>query len=421
MSTTSEISCRYFRYGQCRFGENCRFSHNPALVADTTTVPSRGGGGSGASATGATPSIKTPLSGTAIKTSWLDAPEFVPKQSSQEPVSSSSTTTINPGAKRKQKPTKTFVRDSAEADPNFRVIDDDDEDGENDEEEDEDTDENDDNIKVINNASYANVCKGDDENVEGATSRHDPDNFCPYLIQVGDVCPDGVECQFIHGDLCDMCGQHCLPPTDEHYRKMHVKLCMAQHEKDMEVSFGIARSKDKTCGICFEIVIEKSSGDKRFGILQNCNHVFCLECIRTWRQNKEKQFNSQIARSCPECRITSDFICPSTYWVGDPKEEKVQLIESYKTALSDKHCKYFKNGDGKCPFGNKCFYKHVDKQNNKVDVGDPKKFTRRWNRNADVEYMSVSKSFTALVLFRVQVPLRQWSPQVHFNHFFRAL
>ena len=27
--------------------------------------------------------------------------------------------------------------------------------------------------------------------------------------------------------------------------------------------------------------IEK--GDKRFGILENCDHIFCLECIRKWR------------------------------------------------------------------------------------------------------------------------------------------
>ena len=30
---------------------------------------------------------------------------------------------------------------------------------------------------------------------------------------------------------------------------------MTQHEEDMELSFAIARSKDKTCGICMEVCI----------------------------------------------------------------------------------------------------------------------------------------------------------------------
>lgn len=66
-------------------------------------------------------------------------------------------------------------------------------------------------------------------------------------------------------------------------------------EKDMEHSFAVARSKDKTCGICFEVVTEKAKrGEHRFGILPNCNHIFCLSCIRTWR--KAKTFDNSITR-----------------------------------------------------------------------------------------------------------------------------
>jgi hypothetical protein len=38
------------------------------------------------------------------------------------------------------------------------------------------------------------------------------------------------------------------------------------------------------------------------------------------------------SRACPECRVTSDFVCPSMYWV-DTKEEKEKLIKDYKGAL----------------------------------------------------------------------------------------
>lgn len=44
--------------------------------------------------------------------------------------------------------------------------------------------------------------------------------------------------------------------------------------------------------------------------------------------------------ACPECRIESHYVCPSLYWV-DTKEEKEKLINEYKEALRQQHCKYF--------------------------------------------------------------------------------
>lgn len=39
-----------------------------------------------------------------------------------------------------------------------------------------------------------------------------------------------------------------------------------------------------------------------------------------------------VYRGCPECRIASDFVCPSMFWV-ETKEEKDKLITDYKLAL----------------------------------------------------------------------------------------
>lgn len=107
----------------------------------------------------------------------------------------------------------------------------------------------------------------------------------------------------------------------------------------MEIAFAVQQLKEKTCGICYEIVWEKKGRETRFGILPNCKHCFCLECIRRWRQ--AKQFKKKIIRSCPECRICSDFVCPSSIWV-DSAKEKEKLISNYKKALAGKDCKYFK-------------------------------------------------------------------------------
>ncbi|XP_044764685.1 probable E3 ubiquitin-protein ligase makorin-1 isoform X2 [Coccinella septempunctata] len=184
------------------------------------------------------------------------------------------------------------------------------------------------------------------------------------------------ECSNLHGEMCDMCGKAVMHPYNEEQRKKHHQECVEQHEKDMELSFALARSKEKSCGVCFEVIMEKAIGEQRFGILPNCNHCFCLSCIRKWRQ--ARQFENKIIRACPECRITSDFVCPSMYWV-DTKEDKDKLIDDYKKALAKKDCKYFKKGSGKCPFGNKCFYLHAFPDGTKCDVGPPPRQRRRRN------------------------------------------
>lgn len=125
----------------------------------------------------------------------------------------------------------------------------------------------------------------------------------------------------------------------------------------MEISFAIQRSKDKACGICMDTVLEKDPpSERRFGLLEKCSHTFCLGCIRKWRQTK--QFDNRTIRACPECRISSDFVIPSRYWVDDA-DEKEALITNYKKALSQKPCKYFRQGRGECPFAGACFYQHA--------------------------------------------------------------
>ena len=63
----------------------------------------------------------------------------------------------------------------------------------------------------------------------------------------------------------------------------------------MEISFAIQRSKDMMCGVCMEVVFEKANpSERRFGILSNCSHCYCLKCIRKWRS--AKQFESKIIK-----------------------------------------------------------------------------------------------------------------------------
>ena len=88
-------------------------------------------------------------------------------------------------------------------------------------------------------------------------------------------------------------------------------------------------------------------------------------------------------RACPECRVSSDFVIPSKYWY-DERSEKQQLIDSYKRALSEKHCKYFKQGQGECPFAGACFYLHAYPDGRKAEMPPPRQ-RRRQNHEGELE------------------------------------
>ena len=70
-------------------------------------------------------------------------------------------------------------------------------------------------------------------------------------------------CAYIHGDICDYCGQASLHPTHLDQRRAHLAECLQEHERDMELSFAVARSREKTCGICMEVVLDKPKGEAR--------------------------------------------------------------------------------------------------------------------------------------------------------------
>ncbi|KAB0801132.1 hypothetical protein PPYR_05486 [Photinus pyralis] len=199
-------------------------------------------------------------------------------------------------------------------------------------------------------------------------------NLCFNLIENG-ICKLQPHCPYTHdGDLCEVCNRRVLHPTDEDQRERHRQVCHHTRGWRENTTAQTAQSKDKICGICFDIVVEKETSDRRFGILNRCNHVFCLSCIRQWRQ--ARNFENKVVKSCPSCRVPSEFVCPSNYWV-DTKEEKDKLIKCYKQVLAYKPCKYFKQGAGECPFGNKCFYLHALPDGTKTDVGPPKRRPRQ--------------------------------------------
>lgn len=243
------------------------------------------------------------------------------------------------------------------------------------------------------NKSYADTVRPDEPIIENRVE-FAWEAVCQYAQM--DKCPNGESCSFIHFETCELCQKACLHPTDKEQRAMHIEECEKELVQEMEHSFAMQRSQGKSCGICMDVVVEKIPPvERRFGILEKCNHVFCLSCIRQWR--KTKQFESRrissldpfVIRACPECRVVSDFVTPSKYWV-DTKEEKEKLIADYKKALSTKPCKYFREGQGECPFGGACFYLHAFPDGTKAELPPPRP---RRRQNQDGELQSVDSIF----------------------------
>nr|XP_020503954.1 probable E3 ubiquitin-protein ligase makorin-1 isoform X1 [Labrus bergylta] len=114
------------------------------------------------------------------------------------------------------------------------------------------------------------------------------------------------------------------------------------------------QSKNVTCGICMETVYEKQDPRSHmFGILPNCGHSYCLQCIMTWR--KTKDLGPDTVKTCPQCRVRSAFYVPNKYWVeGQAKES---LIAAFKDKFSKRSCTYYSRY-GCCPFKTECLYRH---------------------------------------------------------------
>jgi len=149
---------------------------------------------------------------------------------------------------------------------------------------------------------------------------------------------------------------HPYHSSEEH--QDHINECI---NKQVQVADGV-KPEDLECEICFEKVLSKV--DARFGLL-NCEHAFCLQCIRQWRANIT--VDNQVIRACPICRTPSHFITPSTTWITD-RTEKQRVINEYKRKCSTIPCRNFNHGEGQCQFGTSCFYAHTYRDGTKEEI-----------------------------------------------------
>lgn len=88
---------------------------------------------------------------------------------------------------------------------------------------------------------------------------------------------------------------------------------------------------------------------------------------------------AEVTRSCPACRLPSNYIVPSlTFCTG---ERKQQVVEAYKSHLSMRECKYFNGLFGSCPFGQHCFYAHRNSEGHDIKHLDRPRRNSKHGRN----------------------------------------
>ncbi|KAM8758825.1 LOW QUALITY PROTEIN: E3 ubiquitin-protein ligase makorin-2 [Rhynchonycteris naso] len=360
--STKQVTCRYFMHGVCREGNQCLFSHDLANSKPSTickyyqkgycaygarcrydhTRPSAAAGGAMGSVPHTVPSLAFH---SPHPSSDLTAP--IVKTNLHEPGKPEKRTLVlrdrNLSGMAEEKSCASVVSNPGGSDPQS--------------------------FPEMKPHSYLDAIRSGLDYLEASSSYSSEHQLCPYAA--AGECRFGDACVYLHGEMCEICRLQVLHPFDPEQRKAHEKICMSTFEHEMEKAFAFQASQDKVCSICMEVILEKASAsERRFGILSNCNHTYCLSCIRQWRC--AKQFENPIIKSCPECRVISEFVIPSVYWVED-QNKKNELIEAFKQGMGKKACKYFEQGKGTCPFGSKCLYRHAYPDGRLAEPEKPRK------------------------------------------------
>ncbi|KAF1316898.1 Makorin-like protein, partial [Globisporangium splendens] len=203
-----------------------------------------------------------------------------------------------------------------------------------------------------------------------------------------------VDCPYFLRGNCKY-GQHCrlrhAPPQPSISSARGTTAASASAVNSNQTDGASGGTGEYTCGVCFDDVVESG---KHFGLL-SCDHCFCLDCLRSWRRSKDME--TEVTRSCPACRVPSNYIVPSlTFCTG---AEKQKVVDAYKSHLSVRACKYFNGCIGSCPFGPHCFYAHRNSEGEDIKHLDRPRRTgkHRNNRGGGNRGLPSSESLSSLL------------------------
>ena len=84
----------------------------------------------------------------------------------------------------------------------------------------------------------------------------------------------------------------------------------------------------KECSLCFKKI-------NKYGLLSNCEDIFCYECIKQWRKEAIQKNKRELFRRCPICNVESYSVISSRrYIVGEEKKKKFQEHSNRKKIIN---------------------------------------------------------------------------------------
>ncbi|KAF8892096.1 hypothetical protein BD779DRAFT_1510830 [Infundibulicybe gibba] len=176
---------------------------------------------------------------------------------------------------------------------------------------------------------------------------------CYYKTERGCFAKD--KCKFLHGDPDREPGPLLTPYDKAKTCRYYAAGFCTRGNKCWFLHVSPDPAARRSCSICFE-------KPPTYGLLSNCSHVFCIDCIRQWRDPKGKTGDVK----CPMCRIPSKYIIPSARFYPEGTEEKLLIEKKYRESTAKIKCRYFEQSKRDssspvlCPFGKDCFYKHIN-------------------------------------------------------------
>lgn len=148
-------------------------------------------------------------------------------------------------------------------------------------------------------------------------------------------CKNGDACRFAHPELPV---RSSSKPECKFFANGYCK-----NEAACRFAHAEPSSSKLECNICFESNIQV------FALLQNCEHVFCMDCIKNWRNQEMTDLSLDAVFGCPCCRKESLYIVPSPRHLTSETKEKFIMgyISSKKTVPCSRfiagYCKFNTN------------------------------------------------------------------------------
>ncbi|KAJ7801903.1 hypothetical protein B0H14DRAFT_2894298 [Mycena olivaceomarginata] len=185
-----------------------------------------------------------------------------------------------------------------------------------------------------------------------------PRGLCKYYTTERG-CFNGNKCKFLHGPAATHT-PYDRAKTCRFYAAGFCKRgaqCWFSHVKGKEKE--VIDDEDDLCSICFD-------KPDTYGLLTGCSHIFCITCIKQWRDPVNKSVDvvdSGNIKRCPMCRQPAKFIIPSSKFYAQG-EAKDAAMARYMDSMKRVPCKHFQKSLSSaravpfCPFGKDCFYQH---------------------------------------------------------------